>query len=322
MRLLYVSALLACSIHAQVKFTQGPDRISVEIDGKPFTDFYTSGGKPYLHPLRAASGTVVTRLFPMESGDGEVRDHPHHMGLWFAHGDVNGLDFWSIGLSRKGAKLGRISLSSIAGVTDGAKSGSVEAEFDWTDTQGRKLLTEHRVMSFHSDPVLRIVDFDLRLTAVEKAKFGDTKEGTFALRVAPWLEEPRKGAPASPPRTGRMVSADGKSGENEVWGSRSPWVDYSGVYRGEELGIAIFDHPRNPRYPTYWHSRSYGLFAANIFGLHDFLKDASDDGSMTLGPGASLRLRYRVVIHPGDAKKADIASLYKAYAATSNRPTE
>jgi hypothetical protein len=317
MRLLYLIPFLVCiPLRAQVRLAQAADRISVEIDGKPFTDFYTGGDKPYLHPLRAASGTVVTRLFPMERATGEVMDHPHHMGLWFAHGDVNGVDFWSISLSRKGSKPGRISLGRIAGLTDGEKSGSIEAEFDWTDSQGRKLLTERRLMVFHADPVLRTVDFDLRLTAVEKAKFGDTKEGTFAIRVAPWLEEPRKGAPASPPRTGKMVSAEGKSGEKDVWGARSPWVDYAGEFMGEKLGIAILDHPLNPRYPAYWHSRSYGLFAVNIFGLHDFLNDPSQDGSMTLGPGASLRLRYRLVIHPGDAQTARIAAMYKAYAST------
>ncbi len=76
------------------------------------------------------------------------------------------------------------------------------------------------------------------------------------------------------------------------------------------------DHPSNPRHPTYWHSRSYGLFAANIWGLHDFLNDKTKDGSMTLAPGGAIRFRYRVVIHPGDELSANIAGLYKAYSKT------
>jgi len=306
-------ALFLPPVAAQVKFTQLADRIAVEVDGKPFTDFYLATGKPYLHPLRAASGTVVTRLFPMEKADGEVRDHPHHTGLWFAHGDVNGFDFWSIG--SKGRKLGKIGLKEVIAVKDGAQSGSVEVSLDWMDPKGAVLVNERRIMIFHAGPGLRMIDFDIRLVAVEKVKFGDTKEGTFAVRLAPWLEEPRPGAPASPPRTGRMVSADGRETEKDVWGTRSSWVDYAGEHKGEKLGVAIFDHPRNPRHPTYWHARSYGLFAANIFGLKDFLRDPAQDGGMTFAPGASLRLRYRVVIHPGDAKSGRVAELYEEYAA-------
>jgi hypothetical protein len=301
---------------AQVTLSQSPGKVSVEIDGKPFTEFFTDTGKPYLHPLRAASGTIVTRLFPMETAEGEVKDHPHHQGLWFAHGDVNGLDYWSIGGGVNAAKQGRIAPAQEPELQSGEKSGTVDAALLWQDHAGHTLLTEHRVMVFHSETKQRTIDFDIRLTAVQKVKFGDTKEGMFAMRLAPWLEEPRRGAPASPPRTGRMVNADEKQTESNVWGSRAPWVDYAGAFQGEKLGVAIFDHPLNPRYPTYWHARAYGLFAANIFGLHDFLKEATQDGSMTLGPGATLRLRYRVVIHPGDYRSANIAAMYKAYAST------
>ena len=112
-----------------------------------------------------------------------------------------------------------------------------------------------------------------------------------------------------------MVNAQGKEGEKQVWGKRSEWVDYSGELDGEKLGIAIFDHPKNPRHPIWWHSRSYGLFAANMFGLHDFENDKTKDGSMTIEPGQPMHLRYRVVIHPGDVESAGIAKLYQAYAA-------
>jgi hypothetical protein len=82
---------------------------------------------------------------------------------------------------------------------------------------------------------------------------------------------------------------------------------------GETLGVAIFDHPTNPKHPTYWHSRDYGLFAANIFGEHDFYADKSRDGGMDLEPGQTWRFRYRVVIHPGDTAAANIGSLYQAW---------
>jgi hypothetical protein len=308
--------LASLPLAAQVKITQGSGSISVDIDGKPFTAFFAGAEtmKPYLHPLRAASGKQVTRSYPMENVDGESKDHPHHRGLWFTHGDVNGFDFWGNEPSQKSDKKGKVVLKKMGGIKSGKKTGSIAATFDWLDPRGKALLTEARTTTFYSDPKLRMMDFDITLTAVEAVKFGDTKEGTFAIRLAAGLEELEKRSLPKPPRTGQMVNAEGKRGEKEVWGKRSPWVDYCGELEGEKLGIAIFDHPGNPKHPTYWHSRSYGLFAANIFGEHDFYNDKSKDGSLTLAPGVSWRFRYRVVIHPGDTQSAGIADLYKKYA--------
>ncbi|MCS6951390.1 MAG: PmoA family protein [Bryobacteraceae bacterium] len=311
--------LVALPLSAQVKMARHPGRIAVEIDGKPFTEFFfgPETPKPYLHPLRAASGTIVTRLYPMAKVEGEAYDHPHHRGLWFTHGDVNGFDFWANEPNPRRTNLGRVVLKQMLGVKEGRESGSISAQFEWRDPQGNALLVERRDMVFHAHPSLRVLDLDITLTAAVTVRFGDTKEGTFAIRLAPWLEEPHARAPASPPRTGRMVSSEGKQTEKEVWGSRAAWVDYFGEIRGEKLGVAIFDHPSNPRHPTYWHARGYGLFAANIFGLRDFLRDRTQDGSLTLAPGQWLRFRYRVVIHPGDPGTAGIAQLYAAYAGRS-----
>jgi methane monooxygenase PmoA-like len=305
---------LAAPLAAQVRVSQqGIETISVEIKGQPFTTFYIGPetNKPYLHPLRAASGKIVTRGYPMEDIPGETHDHPHHRGLWFSHGDVNGFDFW--GNETRGGKFGRIVLVKVDGVTSGKESGGIDATFDWRDPDGNTLLTEARHMIFSGQPKARTIDFDITLTARLKAVFGDTKEGTFALRVASALEEPHAGTPAQPPRTGHMVDAQGREGEKQIWGKRADWVDYYGVIDGEPLGIAMFDHPSNPRHPTWWHARGYGLFAANIFGLRDFENDKAKDGSLTLQPGATLRFRYRVVIHPGDVHSAHIAKLYAAY---------
>ena len=307
----------ALPLAAQVKVTQGADRISVEIDGQPYTALFVGQDttKPYLHPLRAASGTLVTRGFPMEPAEGERKDHIHQRGCWFTHGDVNGMDFWANDPTQKGAKKGRVVLNQVQKLQSGKKAGSITAAFDWLDAQGVRLLTETKTIVFRSHPTLRILDFDIRLRAAQEVKFGDTKEGTFALRLAAWMEEPGRGAPAQPPRTGKMVNAEGLETEKNVWGKRSPWVDFCGQKDGEKLGVALFDHPGNPKHPTYWHARGYGLFAANIFGERDFLSDKQRDGSVTLAPGKELRFRYRVLIHPGDVASAGIAALYKEYAA-------
>lgn len=305
---------LAMPLWGDVKVTPHSDRISVEIDGKPFTELFIGAetAKPYLHPLRSASGKIVTRGFPMQTVEGESKDHPHHRGLWFSHGDVNGFDFWANEESQKNPKKGKIVLKKV-GDTKSGKTGSLEATFDWLDPKGKPLLTENRVITFYSNPKLRIIDFDITLSPIEKVTFGDTKEGTFAIRLAAGLEEPVAKSLAVPKRTGKMVNSEGKEGEKAVWGKSAAWVDYAGELDGEKLGIAILDHPRNPKHPTYWHSRSYGLFAANIFGEHDFFDDKNRNGGMTIYPGNSLRFRYRVIIHPGDYKSAHIAELYKKY---------
>jgi hypothetical protein len=306
--------LLTLPLAAQVRVTEhGVERISVEIDGRPFTDFFIGPetNKPYLHPLRSASGKVVTRGFPMENIAGETHDHPHHRGLWFSHGDVNGFDFW--GNEDRGGKFGRIVLAKVNGVSSGKDSGTIDASFIWQDPAGKPLLSEARRMTFYAGKDARIIDFDITLTAREKVTFGDTKEGVFAVRLASALEEPRPDAPALPKRTGKMVDSEGRQGEKEIWGKRADWADFAGVVDGEALGIAIFDHPSNPRHPTWWHARAYGLFAANIFGLHDFEHDNSKNGSLTLAPGEALRFRYRVLIHSGDARSANIAQLYAQY---------
>jgi hypothetical protein len=292
---------------AGVTFTEGAESIRIDVDGRPFTELFfgPKTGKPYLHPLRSASGKIVTRLYPMQVVEGERHDHPHHQGLWFAHGDVNGFDFWSATAERQGGKFGRIVLKRIKRLAPGNATGTIEADFDWLAPDGSVLLTESRTMTVHSHRALRVIDFDIQLTGVQKARFGDTKEGTFAIRVAESMNEAH---------TGRLVNSEGASGEKNVWGKRAPWADYSGQVEGEALGIAIFDHPSSFRHPTYWHARAYGLFAANVFGERDFTGDKSRDGSAVLEPGATWRFRYRVVIHPGDASAASLPALYAEYA--------
>ena len=182
---------------AQVTLTQGPEQIAVEIDGKPFTVFYIGGkdlNRPYLHPLRSASGKIVNRSFPAGQLPGETTDHPHHAGLFYGHGDVNGYNYWSIqnlptAPSKASATMGRIVLKEVASVKSGKASGSVDAVLTWLTPDGKPLLTETRKMTFHAHPELRIIDFDFEFAAIDTVVFRDTKEGAFAMRMATVLEE-------------------------------------------------------------------------------------------------------------------------------------
>ncbi len=302
--------------NAQIEFIPGDGQVKIRLDGRDFSTFYfgCDTPKPFLHPLRAVNGAVVTRSFPMEKIPGESHDHSHHRGVWFAHGDVNGYDFWANEFDSKRGNKGRIVLQSIRHTAElSSKRGIIEATFEWRSPKGKLLLTENRTMTFHAGSPNRVIDFDFLLTATDqKVRFGDTKEGTFGIRIATELEEARVGT-TGVLRTGRIQSAGHKVGELEVWGKRSRWVDYSGSIEGKSLGIAILDHPGNPRHPTYWHVRSYGLFAANIFGEHDFYADPKRDASLTLKPHTALRFRYRVVLHPGNTETANVQELYNRY---------
>src|SRR5690606_5981527 len=100
--------------------------------------------------------------------------------------------------------------------------------------------------------------------------------------------------------------------EENVWGRRSEWVDYSGVIDGQRVGVVMMDHSQNPRHPTYWHSRGYGLHSINPFGVSDFLGDETADGSLTLEPGEQVRFRYRIVVHP-EVSSTELDKLYQQF---------
>lgn len=297
------------------------DTIAVQVGGKPFTTYYfgPQAPKPFLHPLRSAEGTIVTREWPMVKNiPGESHDHPHQRAMFFAHGDINGIDFWGEQTLSKQAETargvyyasedlpkGRTVFRSLEEDRGGAHSGVIWADFDLVSPDSRVIGKETQAYTFRGNKTERIIDCEFIIRADHgPLKLGDTKEGTFAIRLTPALNSP----PA------RMVNSNGAQGEKDIWGKKADWVDYYGDVNGEELGIAIFDNPRNLRHPTTWHARGYGLFAANPFGLHDFYNNPKINGSYTIPAGESLTLRYRVLIHHGDYRQAGVAAAYRRYA--------
>jgi hypothetical protein len=304
-----------------VKLQKQAESVSVVIGGAEFTTFYfgSNSPKPYMAPLRSAKGTVLSRGFPMRTDiPGERHDHPHHRGLFFAHGDINGIDFWgeqqlSQAAQTAGGKIyssedlpkGRTVFRKLDEIKSKGPSGTLKAEFDLLNPDGKSLGTEIQEYTFHGDATTRVIDCAFTLIADQDVplKMGDTKEGTFAIRVVNGLTEPGL----------KMSNSEGKVGVDQIWGKRANWVDYSGEVDGESVGIAIFDNPANIKHPTYWHARDYGLFAVNPFGEHDFFHDPKRDGSVTIPQDQSLTLRYRVFIHHGDAAEAHVAERYQLY---------
>jgi hypothetical protein len=201
-----------------------------------------------------------------------------------------------------------MALKKVTQMKEGKNSGTIQAIFEGRNAAGKPVMTETRTLTFYSHPELRTIDYDIRIDAIEKLSFNDTKEGTFGIRMATSIAEDSK-------LGGRMVNAEGKQTEKEVWGKRSPWLDYSGPVGDKTAGVLVMDHPSNPRHPTYWHTRAYGLLAANAFGVRDFLNDKTQDGTLVVEPGKSVRFRYRVVIHPGDVSAVDAPAHFKKFAA-------
>jgi len=112
---------------------------------------------------------------------------------------------------------------------------------------------------------------------------------------------------------GKITNAEGLT-DDAAWGKRSPWVDYSGIIDGQNCGVAIMNHPTSERFPTYWHVRTYGLFAANPFGVRDFTKDPKQNGALTVKNGDSITFKYRLYFHNGNTEEAEIAQNYESYA--------
>jgi hypothetical protein len=296
-----------------VELARNGSHVDVRIGGRPFTTYYfdPSVAKPYFFPLRSAHGTIVTRGFPMTLGTaGEDHDEPHQRAMYFAHGDINGFDFWGEAAfpawsDHPASTFGRTVVRTLNDLQGGATVGSLQATFDLVAPTGT-IAEEIQTYRIEGDEESRFIDCEFAIHATHgPIVMGDTKEGTFAIRVVKALD--------SPP--GHMLNASGASGEKAIWGKRSNWVDYSGRVAGEDVGLAIFDHPQNLRAPTYWHARAYGLLAANPFGLKPFTGDRRRDGRYAIPAGGSLILRYRVFIHHGNPSQAGVAEAYAQFAA-------
>jgi Methane oxygenase PmoA len=293
--------------HAQVRLVRAGDRVDVTIDGHPFTAFFTGpdAPKPYLHPLRSASGKVVTRSFPMEQIPGESTSDRHHRGVWLGYKSINGFNFWENESSYLDPKAGKV-VTVAEEVRSGPDSGRLRATFDWLAPNGERILEEDRTMVFRGDASTRTIDVEISLKALARATFGDAKDGAFCVRLAEPLIEKNGGS---------IVNSEGRRRMAETWGKPASWIDYAGTLEGEKLGVALFEHPSSFHHPSRWHVRDYGLLAVNPFGATGFDKQLAD-ASFTLPEGQSIHLRYRILIHqamtPGEIEK-----LYREFAAAT-----
>lgn len=272
--------------------------------------------KPVLYPVNAPGNIALTRGFPLEPKAGERVDHPHHVGIWFNYGDVNGLDFWNNSYNipeEKKDSYGAIRHQEVV-KTQSGEEGILQVNADWLAPDGKKLLDEQTTFYFREEDNQRIIDRIIVLTAQDEAvKFNDNKEGMIAIRVTRALEMPSdtpltltdaKGNPTdvevmdNKGVSGNYLSSEGVEG-GDVWGTRAQWMKLYGEINDKPVSIAIIDHPQNPGYPTYWHARTYGLFAANPLGQKVF-SEGKEELNFSLAPGEEVSFRYRMVVSGGE----------------------
>lgn len=286
----------------------GEGEISIDLAGEPFTTYHYGKGviRPYLHPVLGPDGIPVTRDFPMKNVDAERdakdQDHPHHRSLWTAFDEVNEVDNWS----ENPAKHGYTRHREMRDRVEGPVFGGFTAASTWESRDGRKILDEVRTLRvYNAGRGLRLFDYDVSLKAAYgDVEFGDTKEGgILAVRVFHSLKEDEGG---------RMTASTGESGEKNVWGRKASWLDYSGSIGGRTVGIAMMDHPGNPNHPPRWHARAYGLVGVNPFSSGSFEKGAPKT-PYHLKAGKELKFRYRVYIHPGDVRQAEVEEVYHCW---------
>lgn len=316
----------------EINVDEADKKVDVLVGGELFTSYIYPNTikKPVLWPVISPEGNVLTRSYPMENKEGDRTDHPHHVGIWFNYGDVNGLDFWNNSDAipeEERSKFGTIYHQSIDKVKGGNGKASFQTESLWKAPDNTSLLKEETTFSFKAMEGVRIIDRKTKLTAlVDEVDFTDNKEGMYAIRVARELELPSDkptelmDSHGVVTRVEKMdntyVKGDYRSSEGieggDVWGTRATWMKLGSEINGEDVSLVIVDHPKNVGYPTYWHARDYGLFAANPLGQKVF-SEGKEELNFSLQKGKSVTFNYRMIIASSDLSDEEIKDLIKGF---------
>ncbi|MFT4094989.1 MAG: PmoA family protein [Niabella sp.] len=324
---------VACA-QSGLSISQQPQKKQVDIlyDGKLLTAYcyYDSVAKPVLFPVNTIDGITVTRGYPLAPRPGERTDHPHHIGIWMNYESVNGIDFWNNSTAIPADKkdlYGTIKHDKI--VTSGAAGNTafLTATAGWFNNKGDQYLKEKSTYQFKVEKGVFIIDRITTLTALDQQViFKDVKDGFFAIRVARELEMPSKEPGIFVDAHGNQTRVDATNGKevtgmyynsmgttgDSVWSSKAPWAMLKGTKEGKPITIAMFDHPNNIGYPTYWHARGYGLFALNPLGRKVF-SNGKEALNFTLQPHQSAKFIYRIIIASKDLNNNEISKISHAF---------
>jgi hypothetical protein len=264
------------------------DRIIVRVADRTFTCYRFGAGQkyPYFYPVNGpATGLSLTTESSLP--------YPHHRSLFFGCDKVNGGNYWQEGNDR-----GQIVSRGARIAVDGPTRVEILDECDWRRPDRTPIIHDQRDIRIEAPSArLRLIDFAVVLTALDEIRIERTNHSLFAARVTPELSVTQGGA---------LVNAAGAEAEKGTFGAASPWCDYSGRHCGEIEGLAIFDSPQNPWFPSKWFTRDYGFFSPTP------MEWLGSEG-FRLGKGETLRLQYRVVVHAGTAGEAGVEALFKAW---------
>ena len=286
---------------AEITVRPAAGKVTVEIDGSLFTEYiFADCENPYLYPIIGPHGIRMTRDYPMQVVPGEAHDHPHHRSMWFAHDGLNGVDFWR----NADPGHGTVQQERIVGAEDGAQHGVLKTANRWVSPDGVLICRDEREIVFRELPHGRAIDWSVTLIASEgELRIKDSEEGTMAMRTHTNLQlVDRDGTMTA---NGHALNSEGVR-DKAIWGKRAAWIDYWGTIGDHTVGIAMLDHPDNPRHPTWWMARDYGLVAANPFGIHDFEGKPPGTGDMVLKKDERLTLRDRFLFHTGSPETLDL----------------
>jgi hypothetical protein len=325
--------LLSMSVYGQkFKIVEKKDKIDVFYGKNLITSYIHDDSlfKTAYYPIATLSGTHVTREYPYVKKAGERADHPHHVGLFFAHESVNGHDFWNMSTAIAPSK--RINYGTEIHETAEKLKNGILSTATWKANDNERLLIEQTRMLFSASKKDLIIDRTTTLTALTDIIFKDKKDALMGLRVARELELPVEGKDqfvladgtiSEPIENDRSkVTGDYKNSESvigvEVWGKKANWVCLEGKINGKDISIAIIDHPNNIDYPSYWHARPYGLFAVNPLGKEVFTEGKAKL-DLTLKKGESATFKYRIIVREGSKlTPAELNQYLKTFSESTN----
>lgn len=278
---------------------QAGHQLSLQIEGieKVRWHFGKEYPRPFFYPFTGPSGAALTRM-----GHPGAENHDHHRSVWFAHHDVGGHSFWTE------STKARIRQKHWLAIQDGDEEAVYSARLGWFDPDGIELLEQDMISALrplaNSEYELEI-QITLRMPeGREQTVLKKTNFGIFAVRVAKSI--------SAHFGDGHLTNSEGLVGEKDIFGKRARWMDYSGpvaVGTGNgrkwvREGITFFDHPENPRHPTYWHVRDDGWMGASF----------CFDGDYVVTQDAPLTLRYLLHSHSGEVDKTSAEERFDAFA--------
>ena len=246
--------------------------------------------RPFLYPVIGPDGVSLTEVGKPHDPTGS---HAHHRSIWIAHAGVGGQDFWS-------QRGGTIAHDGFDAIEDGPVFCRIVHKTRWL-AGGRAILRGRRALTFYRVAAgFRLIDVDLELSPAGKkpVTLGKTNFGLLSVRVRQSMTVFDGG--------GEIVNAAGDRNEQGAHTKRAAWIDQSGpVAPGKWAGAAVLDHPANVNHPTAWHCRNDGWAGASL-NMH---------APTTIEPTRPLKLRYRLVLHRHDARKAKVAQRWEEYRA-------